>query len=254
MIEIEKVSKHYRRNAKERKKAGGERLVTAVDNVSFVCQPGAVTTLLGPNGAGKTTLLRMIATLLQPDTGTIRINGYETRANSEEARAQIGFLTGSAGLYERLTGRETLSYFGQLQGMTRDALKQRTAEIVDLLNLQEFIDRRVGKLSTGMKQRISIARTIIHDPSVIIFDEPTCGLDVLAAQSVMKLIENSRSRGRTVIFSTHRMDEASLLSDHLVVIHKGHKIFDSPFSEFRDRSAPYSTMEAAFIHLLEEEQ
>jgi sodium transport system ATP-binding protein len=164
--------------------------VEAVKNISFQAEPGRVFGLLGPNGAGKTTTLRMIATLLKPDAGQITVAGFDTRTQSSEARASLGFLTGATGLYDRLTPRETLTYFGRLQGMSEADITRRIKEIVPRLAMDDFLDHRVGKCSTGQKQKCSIARALLHDPKVVVLDEPTSGFDVLASRSVVNFIRD----------------------------------------------------------------
>lgn len=254
MIDVDNVSKQFRLSASQLKQAKAEgkqpdKVLTAVDGVSMTCHPGRVMALLGPNGAGKTTLLRMVAALIRPTSGSIRIDGHDTVTAAMEARRQMGFQTGSTGLYDRLTATETVRYFAELNGMARPDIARRTDELFDLLGVGTFANRRVGKLSTGMKQRVTIARTIIHDPQVVIFDEPTSGLDIIAARSIVDLIRRLRNEGKTVVFSTHRMDEVSLLADDLVVIHNGRKVFDDAFATFAATAG--SSLEEAFINLLD---
>jgi len=213
MIELRELTKSF-----QDKKRG---TVTAVDHLSFRCEAGQVFGLLGLNGAGKTTTLRLLATMLKPDSGSATIAGYDLLRNPEEVRRRVGFLTGNTGLYIRLTGRETLRYFGQLQGLGRDVVDQRIEQFTRLLDMSEFLDVRVDKYSTGMKQKVSIARTLIHDPKVLILDEPTLGLDVLTSRSIVEFIRTAKGQGLAVIFSTHIMHEAARLCDVIGVIHKG---------------------------------
>ncbi|MEP6754310.1 MAG: ATP-binding cassette domain-containing protein, partial [Chthonomonadales bacterium] len=175
----------------------------AVDGVSFSTSPGEIFGLLGPNGAGKTTLIRMLATILKPTSGHAMVAGYDITTQPEMVRQNIGYLTGSASLYERLSAREVVSYFGSLYGISQDELNRRIDDIFQTLEITEFADRRCDKLSTGQKQRVSIARAIIHRPPVMFFDEPTSGLDIVAARTVIKFIKRCRDEGKTVIFSTH---------------------------------------------------
>ena len=213
MIELRELTKSF-----EDKKRG---IIAAVDHVSFRCEAGQVFGLLGLNGAGKTTTLRLLATMLKPDSGSATIAGYDLLAQPEEVRRHVGFLTGNTGLYIRLTGRETLRYFGQLQGLGLDMVDKKIEQFSRLLDMSEFLDVRVDKYSTGMKQKVSIARTLIHDPKVLILDEPTLGLDVLTSRSIVEFIRNAKDQGLAVIFSTHIMHEAARLCDIIGVIHKG---------------------------------
>lgn len=213
MVRTDNIAKHF-----EDPKRG---LVRAVDGVTFQADPGKILGLLGANGAGKTTVLRMLSTVIKPTSGTAEINGFDILRDPEKVRASIGFMSTSTALYGRLKAGEMIEYFGQLYGLTGQRLKDRMAYVRDKLDLAEFEERLCDKLSTGQKQRVSIARTILHDPPVLFFDEPTAGLDVLASQSVMEFIEESRESGKTVIFSTHIMSEVERLCDHVVVIHDG---------------------------------
>jgi sodium transport system ATP-binding protein len=196
--------------------------VRAVDGVSIEARPGAIFGLLGVNGAGKTTLLRMLSTVIRPTAGSANVHGFDIVAEPEKVRASIGFLSNSTALYGRLTALEMLSYFGSLYGLSGAHLKERLIFVTDKLQLHEFKDRLCDKLSTGQKQRVSIARAILHDPPVLFFDEPTAGLDVVTSQTIMEFIEEQRALGRTVVFSTHVMSEAERLCDEIAIIHDGH--------------------------------
>ena len=193
----------------------------AVDGVSFDVEDGEIFGLLGPNGAGKTTIIRTIATVLAPTQGTAEVLGFDIIKDPEEVRKNIGVLTTDIGIYERFSGRENLRYFGELYGLSKKALEERINELADLLEMQDFIDRRAGKYSTGMKQKLAIARSVIHNPKIIIFDEPTAGLDVLASQTVLEFMRQSQKPGGCVIFSTHQMNDAEKLCKRVVIIHKG---------------------------------
>ena len=197
--------------------------------------PGRIYGLLGANGAGKTTALRLLATLLQPTSGTASVGGCDVVAEPERVRAQVGFLAASTALYGRLTARETIAYFGRLHGLAEAELAVRLARLADELELHEFLDRRCDKLSTGMKQRTSIARTLIHDPAVMIFDEPTLGLDVMAARAIVRFVRGCRERGKTVIYSTHVMTEAEKLCDTIGIIHGGRLLAEGRLAELRER-------------------
>lgn len=251
MIEVNHISKIFELSKKQRKENNtSEREAVAVQDISFNCQPGRVFSLLGPNGAGKTTTLRMIATLLTPTSGSIVVNGFDTLKEPEEARRSMGFLTGSTGLYERLTPNEIIAYFGELYGVTKSDFEERKEHLFTLLDMHDFQHKRIGRLSTGMRQKASIVRTMIHDPQVVIFDEPTSGLDVITAENIIKLIDNCRAQGKTVIFSSHIMSEVDLLCDDLAIIHKGEILFNDTMENFRSQmQAPNLTAE--FIRIVQ---
>jgi len=254
MIEVEGISKIFKKAESNKKKiyrTAPKTTFHALDQVTFTCQPGRIYTLLGPNGAGKTTALRIIASMLRPSEGTVRVDGIDVVQNPRAARATLGFLTGSTGLYDRLTPRETLKYFAELHRVEPSKIQARMAALIERLDIGEFADRRVGKLSMGQKQRVSIARTLVHDPEVIIFDEPTTGLDVLTSRTIIDWIRECKNAGKTVIFSTHIMGEVSLLSDDLGVIHKGKLCYNDSFENFKTRFGQHS-LEDAFISILED--
>ncbi len=195
--------------------------VTVLDGVDFEVHAGEIFGLLGPNGAGKTTCLRILSTVLRPTSGTARVAGYDVVACPEQVRRQIGFMSGNTGLYDRMTAREMVEYFGRLYGIPEDALARRIDEIFETLQIHDFSDVLGSKMSTGMKQKVSIARTIVHDPPVLIFDEPTTGLDVLVGRAVLKTIESLRAQGKCIIYSTHIMREVEKLCDRIAIIHRG---------------------------------
>jgi sodium transport system ATP-binding protein len=254
MIQVEGISKIFKKSDSKKQKiyrTAPKTTFRAVDRVSFTCQPGRVYTLLGPNGAGKTTVLRIIASMLKPSEGTVIVAGIDITKDPRKARSKLGFLTGSTGLYDRLTPRETLKYFGELHQVEPTTIRSRMDELIERLNIGEFADRRVGKLSMGQKQRVSIARTLMHNPEVIIFDEPTNGLDVLTSRTIIEWIRECRTAGKTVIFSTHIMGEVSLLSDDLGVIHNGKLCYNDSFENFKSQFGQHS-LEDAFISILED--
>src|SRR5213075_3159094 len=228
MIEARSLSKRFH------DKKRGE--IRAVDNVSFTCLPGKIYGLLGANGAGKTTTLRMLATILEPSDGTALICGHDVIEEPEKVRANVGFLSTATALYPRLTAQELVEYFGRLNGLDEPTLKKRVDDIFNRLDMNSFRDRRCDKLSTGMKQRVSIARTLVHDPPVMIFDEPTLGLDVMAARTIAGFIRDCRSRGKTVIFSSHVMSEVQKLCDRIGIIHNGRLLAEGTLSELRQRT------------------
>jgi sodium transport system ATP-binding protein len=227
MIEARQLTKVFH----DRKR--GE--IRAVDGVSFTCRPGQVYGLLGANGAGKTTTLRLLATLLRPTAGGARVAGFDTVTQPERVRASVGFLATSTALYGRLTARETITYFGRLNGLSAEVIAARIARLADELEMQEFLDRRVEKYSTGMKQKTSIARTVVHDPAVLVFDEPTVGLDVMAARAIVRFVRRCRDRGRTVVYSTHVMSEVEKLCDIVGIIHHGRLVAEGTLAQLQER-------------------
>ncbi len=235
MIKLENVSKTFKLSRKQRKEMGPKvagRHLTAVDNVSFECKPGRVFSLVGPNGAGKTTILRMIATMLKPTHGTINVNGFDTISLPKKVRMNLGFMSDNTALYDRLTVDEIIKYYADLNDIPSYDFKTRKTQLYDLLDMNEFASRRIAKLSSGMKQKVSIVRTMIHNPPVVVFDEPTSGLDVMTSRAIIQLIRNCRDEGKTVIFSTHRMAEVQSLSDDLAIIHKSKLYFNGTLKEF----------------------
>jgi sodium transport system ATP-binding protein len=225
MIEVRNLSKLFR------DKKRGE--IRAVDDVSFRCLPGQIYGLLGANGAGKTTTLRMLATILEPSAGTAVVCGHDVVDHPGRVRASVGFLSTATALYPRLTAREVVQYFGRLNGLSESVLKQRVDKIFDRLDMNGFRDRRCDKLSTGMKQKTSIARTLVHDPSVMIFDEPTLGLDIMTARTITAFIRECRDLGKTVIFSTHIMSEVEKLCDVIGIIQGGKLLAEGSIDDLR---------------------
>jgi len=252
MIEISNLRKEFELSKQQQKELNTkEKIAVAVDGVSFKCEPGRVYSLLGPNGAGKTTTLRMISTIFKPTSGSIIINGVDAIKNPAEARANIGFLTGSTGLYARLTPNEVLKYFADLYSVPNDVFEERKKHLYDLLDMNDFQNKRIGKLSTGMKQKVSISRTMIHDPSVVVFDEPTSGLDVITAENIINLIRDCKNQGKTVIFSSHIMSEVDLLCDDLSIIHKGSILFQDTMENFKKQMTTNNLTEE-FIRIINE--
>ena len=209
--------------------------IRAVENVSFTCQPGKIYGLLGANGAGKTTTLRLLATILEPTDGTAVVAGYDVVEQPEKVRASVGFLSTATALYPRLSAQEMVEYFGRLSGLDEQTLQQRIDNIFERLEMNHFRDRRCDKLSTGMKQKISIARTLVHDPPVMIFDEPTIGLDVMTARTIVAFIRECRDRSKTVIFSTHVMSEVEKLCDSIGIIHGGKLLAEGTLAQLREK-------------------
>jgi sodium transport system ATP-binding protein len=254
MIKVDNLRKEFSLSKKQRKEMDTKASISlAVNDVSFICQPGKVFSLLGPNGAGKTTTLRMLSTIYTPTSGTISIDGIDAIKHPQEARSKIGFLTGSTGLYARLTPNEILAYFADLYKVSKTDFEQRKEKLYTLLDMHDFQNKRIGKLSTGMKQKVSICRTMIHDPQVLIFDEPTSGLDVISAENIIGLIKSCKDEGKTIIFSSHIMSEVDLLCDDLAIIHKGNICHQGSMKEFRDQMVA-DNLTAEFIRIIKQQQ
>ena len=252
MIEVNGISKTFELSKQHRKENNtSDRTAIAVDDISFRCEKGRIFSLLGPNGAGKTTTLRMLAGILSPTSGSILINGYDIQKDPAQAKKNIGFLTGSTGLYERLTPNEIIEYFGKLYGVSNELIEKRKEALYTLLDMHDFQSKRIGRLSTGMKQKVSICRTMIHDPEVVIFDEPTSGLDVITAENIIALIKDCKSKDKTVIFSSHIMSEVDLLCDDLAIIHKGKMIYNDTMQTFRNNMVA-NNLTAEFIRIINE--
>jgi len=223
--------------------------VKAVDDLSFSVAAGEVYGLLGPNGAGKTTTLRILATLLKADSGSATIAGHDIARDAEAVRATIGVVNGGMGLYDRLTGREILHYFGRLYGMSHEAIERRIAELDDLLSLGDTLTRRAGGFSTGMTQKIVISRAVLHDPPVIFFDEATSGLDVVARRAVIDFVREYPSADRAVVYSTHVMSEVEELCDRCSIIYQGRKIAEGTVAELTGLTEA-ANLEEAFFKLV----
>jgi sodium transport system ATP-binding protein len=252
MIEIKDLRKEFILSKQQQKELNTkDSKSAAVNGISFRCEPGKVFSLLGPNGAGKTTTLRMLSTIFKPTSGSIKISGIDAVENPQEARKKIGFLTGSTGLYARLTPNELIAYFGELYGVSKTDYTQRKEKLFDLLDMNDFQNKRIGKLSTGMKQKVSICRTMIHDPEVVVFDEPTSGLDVITAENIIKLIVDCKAQGKTEIFSSHIMSEVDLLCDDLAIVHKGNLLFNGTMNEFKGQMQA-DNLTAEFIRIVTE--
>ena len=227
--------------------------VKAVDDLSFSVSAGEVFGLLGPNGAGKTTTLRILATLLRADTGSANVNAHDVKQDAEKVRAEIGVVNGGMGLYDRLTGLEVLRYFGRLYGMSKGQIAERVAVLDELLDLGPTLTRRTGDFSTGMKQKIVIARAVLHDPPIIFFDEATSGLDVMARRTVLNFVKRYPSEDRAVIYSTHVMSEVEELCDRVAIIYGGKLIAKGSVAELI-AEAEAKSLEDAFFTLVERSQ
>lgn len=224
--------------------------ITAINNVNFKVNDGEIVGLLGENGAGKTTTLRILATMLKPTSGTAKINGYDIKIKPESVRRQIGILFGGeVGLYDRLTGRENIMYFAKLNGMSEKEAEESIKKLIKFLDMEEYIDRKVGKFSRGMKQKIAIARSIVHKPKVMLFDEPTIGLDVTASRIVQDFILNCKKENIAIIFSSHSMKEVEKLCDRIIIIHKGTILEEGTINHFKQKYKD-DDMEEVFMRLV----
>ena len=222
----------------------------AVDNISFTVSPGEIVGLLGENGAGKTTTLRMISTMLKISEGEVLVNNINAAKEPEKVRNEIGILFGGdVGLYERLTGRENIRYFANLYGMNKTEANKKIDELAKSFQIEDYIDKPVGKYSRGMKQKISIARSIIHTPSVMLFDEPTTGLDVSASRVVQDFILKCKEEGKTILFSSHSMKEVEKLCDRVIIINKGKLLEDSTIPELKSKYNN-NDLEEVFLKLI----
>ena len=222
MIEVEGLTKRF-----------GDAV--AVDDVSFTVRPGEVFGLLGPNGAGKTTTLRLLCTVLRPTAGFASVGGFDTVREAAAVRRAVGFLSANTGVYDRMTARELVTYYGRLYGLSGAKLDDRLDELFAALDMTDFQHKRGGQLSTGMKQKVSIARALVHDPQVLIFDEPTNGLDVLVQRAVLRSIADLRGRGKTILFSTHVMSEVEKLCDRVAVMARGRIVAAGTLPELRQK-------------------
>lgn len=245
MIEVRNLCKSFTRVVKDngsKKKSKFSKHKTkkedflAVNNISFEAKEGEILGILGPNGAGKTTLLRMLGGILTPTSGSINVCGYDYSIDKNAAKKEIGYLSGNTKLYNRLSPRELLTTFASLYEMPKDEIEKSINEVIDIMGMESFIDNRIENLSTGQTQRTSIARCLIHSPKIYIFDEPTLGLDVISSKSIIDFMKNEKKRGKTVLYSTHYMEEAETLCDRIMMIHQGEVIAIGTPTELKDKT------------------
>jgi sodium transport system ATP-binding protein len=241
MIHVRELTKHY---ADLRR---GQ--FVALDHVSFDALPGQVYGLLGPNGAGKTTALRILSTLLRPTGGTATVNGYDVVTQPSQVRRQLGFMSASTAVYDRMTAWEMVEYFGGLYGIEKESLRARMEGLFARLKMNDFRDVLGAKMSTGMRQKVSIARSIVHDPPVLIFDEATSGLDVLVARALLNTVAELRDQGKCIVFSTHIMREAEKLCDKIAIVHRGRILVEGTLAELRDLHSEHD-LEELFFQLI----
>jgi sodium transport system ATP-binding protein len=238
MIHVQELSKSFRDLRRG--------LVTAVDHVSFEAKAGEIFGLLGPNGAGKTTTMRILCTVLRPTSGTAVLAGHDVVAEPEKVREHIGFLSANTAIYDRMTAWELVEYFARLYGLEGERLRQRMEEVFHNLQMNDFRDVLGAKMSTGMRQKVSIARAIVHDPPVLIFDEPTAGLDVLVARAVLDNIRRLRDQGKCILFSTHIMREVEKLCDRVAIISKGRIRAAGTLTELQEQYRQHDVEELFF--------
>ena len=243
MIHVQQLTKHYADLRRGR--------LVALDGISFAAQPGQVYGLLGPNGAGKTTTLRILSTVLRPTAGTATINGFDVLTQPSQVRRQIGFMSANTAVYDRMTGWEIVEYFGRLHGIPQNGLTVRMEHLFARLKMNDTRDVLGAKMSTGMKQKVSVARAIVHDPPVLIFDEATAGLDVLVARALLNTVAELRDQGKCIVFSTHIMREAEKLCDRIAIVHRGHILTEGTLEELRERHKE-NDLEELFFRLIQE--
>jgi sodium transport system ATP-binding protein len=238
MIHVENLTKAFRDLRRGQ--------VLAVDHISFDAQPGEIFGLLGPNGAGKTTAMRILCTVLRPTAGTARVAGFDVLTEAPRVRQHIGFLSANTAIYDRMSAWELVDYFARLYGLEGDRLRERMEEVFATLQMNDFRDVLGAKMSTGMRQKVSIARAIIHDPPVLVFDEPTSGLDVLVARAVLENIQRLRDLGKCILFSTHIMREVEKLCDRVAIVSRGRILACGTLEELRHRHEQHDLEELFF--------
>lgn len=244
MIQVEQLTKYYLRD---------ERPFAAVDHLSFLVKPGEIYGLLGPNGAGKTTTMRMILGLMEADEGFAEVDGFRSSESPDEVKRRIGFVSALAGIYQWLTAREMLLFFCEVYGITGRAALGRIEHVADLLDCHPFLDQRCATLSTGQKQRVNLARAIVHDPPVMLLDEPTLGLDVVASQVVFDYIRFVQESGKSIILCTHRLEQAERVCTRFGLLHKGVLAREGTLAELRAMTGRTSLVEM-FLEMIEPQE
>ena len=256
IIEVKNLTKTFTKVVKDNKSKLGKFKTkkedfNAVNEITFDAKEGEIVGILGPNGAGKTTLLRMLGGILTPSNGSIKVMGYDYEVQRDKAKQQIGYLSGNTKLYKRISPRELLTNFGNLYELPKENIKSSIDEISKILDMESFIDNRIENLSTGQTQRISIARCLIHSPKLYIFDEPTLGLDVISSQSIINFMKQEKLNNKTVLYSTHYMEEAESLCDKIIMIHNG-KIIASGTPESLKLNTNTNNLRDTFIKFAKE--
>ncbi len=245
MIQVNGLTKHYADLRRGR--------LVALDGISFRAEPGQVYGLLGPNGAGKTTAIRILSTLLRPTSGTAVVGGHDVLTHPAQVRRRIGYISTNTAVYDRMTAWEMVGYFGRLHGMSEEVLTERMELLFERLKMNDIRDLLGAKMSTGMKQKVSVARAIVHDPPVLIFDEATLGLDVLVARALLNTVAELRDHGKCILFSTHIMREAEKLCDRVAIIHRGELLSEGTLDELRERHNEHD-LEELFFQLISKHQ
>jgi sodium transport system ATP-binding protein len=241
MIHVHELTKYYSDLRRGR--------FVALGGISFHAQPGQIYGILGPNGAGKTTVLRILSTVLRPSSGTATINGCDVLTQSDQVRRQIGFMSANTAVYDRMTGWEMVEYFGRLHGMAEEPLHRRMEQLFEQLKMNDTRDVLGAKMSSGMKQKVSVARAVVHDPPVLIFDEPTLGLDVLVARALLRSVTELREHGKCILFSTHIMREAEKICDRVAILYRGQILAEGALDELRDQHRQHD-LEELFFRLI----
>jgi sodium transport system ATP-binding protein len=232
MIAVTGLSRQFRQG-----RGAGARTVQALQGVEFIARDGCITGLLGPNGAGKTTTLRIAAALIEPDAGSVHVDGIDVQASPTQALARMGVLSDARGLYPRLTARENIVYFGRLHGLTQAAARQRAEALARMLDMQALLDRRTEGFSQGERMKTALARALVHDPANIVLDEPTNGLDVLATRSLRQTLRRLRDdEGKCIVFSSHIMQEVERLCDHVVVVSQGRTVAQGTIAALKEQA------------------
>jgi sodium transport system ATP-binding protein len=254
------VAKDLVKTFEKNEKRGRKVSFNAVDGISLTVSPGEIVGILGPNGAGKTTLLRMLGFLMKPTGGSVYMTAASDRRENPEIitdemtlKADIGYLSNNTRLYDRLSTRELLSMVGNIHGMSKETISERVDELVRVLDMQEFIDNRIEKLSTGQTQRASIARCLVHNPKLYIFDEPTLGLDIMSSSAIVEFMKQEREKGKAVIYSTHYMEEAEYLCDRIIMIFGGRIIAEGTLAELKAQTGK-ENLRDIFRELVENRQ
>lgn len=249
MITADNLVKTFVKNEKKNKKTE----INAVDGISLTVKEGEIVGILGPNGAGKTTLLRMMSKLMKPTSGMVSVRiGDREISDDIEVKRHIGYLSNNTKLYGRLSTRELLQMLGVIYGVSEQEAAQKIEEITEILDMESFLDNRIEKLSTGQTQRASIARCLVHDPQVYIFDEPTLGLDIISSASIIDFMKGERERGKTVLYSTHYMEEAEYLCDRIVMLHRGKIISEGTPADLKAQTGQ-ANLRDVFAELIREE-
>ncbi|MTI96249.1 MAG: ABC transporter ATP-binding protein [Firmicutes bacterium] len=251
MLRVENLSKKFARSVKIKGEKNRREEFLAVNDLSFTVEPGDIFGILGPNGAGKTTLLRMVGGIMTPSSGIVTLSGRSVAQDPNRYKRSIGYLSGNTKLYGRMTPRELLLIFSELYDIPRETAVARVEEVITLLAIDEFADERIEHLSTGQTQRVSIARCLVHSPSLYIFDEPTLGLDVLSSHSIIEFMQAESARGKGVVYSTHYMEEAETICNKIILLHKGIAIAEGSPDELKHETGTDNVRDA-FIALLRE--